>query len=159
MLLSTATTGVFSVPLKARHQRRAYSQGIRTSEGLGISPLRATGGPPGISQAVPRRTASLVQPPRAGGGVLSQLQVSACYFQLRPQVCSAYRLRPVINAVRPRKGFALQRGSGFLHYAPLVVHRVYSRRSLDGQPAWVSRLGPAEACCLSSGDRCAIQVR
>ena len=72
MLLSTATTGVFSVPLKARHQRRASSQGIRTSEGLGISPLRATGGPPGISQAVPRRTASLGQPPRAGGGVLSQ---------------------------------------------------------------------------------------
>ena len=74
MLLSTATTGVFSVPLKARHQRRASSLGISNSEGLGFSPLRATGGPPSITQAVPRRTAGLVQPPRAGGGVLSQLQ-------------------------------------------------------------------------------------
>ena len=74
MLVSSATTGVFSVPLKARHQRRASSQGIRVKNGLSISPLRATSGPPSISQAAPRRTASLVKPPQAGGGVLSQLQ-------------------------------------------------------------------------------------
>ncbi len=74
MLLSTTATGVFSVPLKARHQRRVPSQGFSVKDGLGISPLRATSGPPSISQAAPRRTASLVKPLQAGGGVLSKLQ-------------------------------------------------------------------------------------
>jgi len=76
MLVPTATTGVFSAPLKARHQRRMSAQGLRVKDGLGISPLRATGGPPSISQAAPRRTASLVKPSQSGGGVLSQLQGS-----------------------------------------------------------------------------------
>jgi hypothetical protein len=74
MLLSTGATGVFSVPLKARHQRRVPSQGVGVKDGLGISPLRATSGPPSISQTAPRRTGSLVKPPQAGGGVLSKLQ-------------------------------------------------------------------------------------
>ncbi len=76
MLVPTATTGVSSAPLKARHQRRMSAQGLRVKDGLGISPLRATGGPPSISQAAPRRTASLVKPPQSGGGVLSQLRGS-----------------------------------------------------------------------------------
>ena len=75
MLVPTATTGVSSAPLKARHQRRMSAQGLRVKDGLGISPLRATGGPPSISQAAPRRTASLVKPPQSGG-VLSQLRGS-----------------------------------------------------------------------------------
>jgi hypothetical protein len=74
MLLSTAVTGLFSVPLKARHQRRVASIGVGVKDGLGISPLRATSGPPSISQAAPRRTGSLVKPPQVGGGVLSKLQ-------------------------------------------------------------------------------------
>lgn len=74
MLLSPVATGVFSVPLKARHQRRVPSQGVGVKDGLGISPLRATSGPPSISQAVPQRTGSLIKPPQAGGGVLSKLQ-------------------------------------------------------------------------------------
>ena len=76
MLVPTATTGVSSAPLKARHQRRMSAQGLRVKDGLGISPLRATGGPPSISQAAPRRTASLVKPPQSGCGVLSQLRGS-----------------------------------------------------------------------------------
>jgi hypothetical protein len=76
MLVPTAITGVFSAPLKARHQRRQPLQGFRVKGGLSISPLRATGGPPGISQATPRRAASLIKPAQAGGGVLSQLRGS-----------------------------------------------------------------------------------
>lgn len=76
MLVSTATTGVFRVPLKARHQRRASLQGVRVKDGLGISPLRATSGPPSIAQSTPKRAASLIKPPQAGGGFLSQLQGS-----------------------------------------------------------------------------------
>ena len=75
MLVSTATIGgVFGAPLKARHQRRTPAQGMRVKDGLGISPLRATGGPPSITQAAPRRSASLTRPPQSGGGVLFQLQ-------------------------------------------------------------------------------------
>ena len=75
MLVSTATTGgVFGAPLKARHQRRTPAQGMRVKDGLGISPLRATGGPPRITQAAPRRSASLTRPPQSGGGVLFQMQ-------------------------------------------------------------------------------------
>ncbi|MDP6699506.1 MAG: hypothetical protein QGH25_07650 [Candidatus Latescibacteria bacterium] len=77
MLVSTATTGgVFGAPLKARHQRRTPAQGMRVKDGLGISPLRATGGPPSINQAAPRRSASLTRPPQSSGGVLFQLQGS-----------------------------------------------------------------------------------
>ena len=77
MLVSTATIGgVFGAPLKARHQRRTPAQGMRVKDGLGISPLRATGGPPSITQAAPRRSASLTRPPQSGGGVLFQLQGS-----------------------------------------------------------------------------------
>ena len=77
MLVSTATTGgVFGAPLKARHQRRTPAQGMRVKDGLGISPLRATGGPPSITQAAPRRSASLTRPPQSSGGVLFQLQGS-----------------------------------------------------------------------------------
>ena len=76
MLVPTAITGVFSAPLKARHQRRQPLQGLRVKGGLSISPLRATGGPPSISQAAPRRAVGLIKPPQAGGGVLSQLQGS-----------------------------------------------------------------------------------
>ena len=75
MLVSTATTsGVFGAPLKARHQPRTPAQGMRVKDGLGISPLRATGGPPSITQAAPRRSASLTRPPQSGAGVLFQLQ-------------------------------------------------------------------------------------
>ena len=75
MLVSTATTsGVFGAPLKARHQRRTPGQGMGVKDGLGISPLRATGGPPSITHAAPRRSASLTRPPQSGGGVLFQLQ-------------------------------------------------------------------------------------
>ena len=75
MLVSTATTGgVFGAPLKARHQRRPPAQGMRVKDGLGISPLRATGGPPSITHAAPRRSASLTRPPQSGGGVLFKLQ-------------------------------------------------------------------------------------
>ena len=70
MLLSPVPTGVFNVPLKARHQPRVPSQGVGVKDGLGISPLRATSGPPSISQAVPQRTSSLVKPPQAGGCLL-----------------------------------------------------------------------------------------
>ena len=75
MLVSTATTGGgFGAPLKARHQRRTPAQGMRVKDGLGISPLRATGGPPSITHAAPRRSVSLTRPPQSGGGVLFQLQ-------------------------------------------------------------------------------------
>ena len=77
MLVPTAnTSGVFGAPLKARHQRRIPTQGLRVKDGLGISPLRATGGPPSITQAASRRSASLIKPPQASGGLLSQLQGS-----------------------------------------------------------------------------------
>ena len=77
MLVPTATTGgVFGASLKARHQRRTPKQGMRVKDGLGISSLRATGGPPGITRAAPRRSVSLTKPPQARGGLLSQLQGS-----------------------------------------------------------------------------------
>ena len=77
MLVPTATTGgVFGASLKARHQRRTPTQGMRVKDGLGISSLRATGGPPSMTQATPRRSASLTKLPQARGGLLSQLQSS-----------------------------------------------------------------------------------
>ena len=77
MFVSAATSGVFSAPLKSRYQRRPIAQDSVANSGLSISPLRATGGPPSIFQSAPKRTPSLVAPPKAGGGVLFQLQGSS----------------------------------------------------------------------------------
>ena len=77
MFVSAATSGVFSAPLKARYPRRPIAQDSGVSSGLSISPLRASGGPPSIFQSAPKRTPSLVAPPKAGGGMLFQLQGSS----------------------------------------------------------------------------------
>lgn len=61
---------------------RARRTGVRAEssviQGLGISPLRATGGPPAVlSASTSISTSSLVQPAESGAGLLSQLQAQA----------------------------------------------------------------------------------
>ena len=70
--------GFGSIGLKARGQKKTGLLGeYRVKNGLGIGPLRATGGPPGgVLSAVSGegKSASLVEPPESGLGVLGKLQ-------------------------------------------------------------------------------------
>ena len=112
MLVPTATTGgVFGPPLKARHHRRTPAQGVRVKDGLGISPLRATGGPPSITQAAPRRSASLTKPSQALGGGFAGV-----VFQLQGSVRSTSPLTAGVRTSSLLSSFRQSdRGSRLLH--------------------------------------------
>jgi len=70
--------GLGSIGIRARSLKRAGPfREPQVKNGLGIGPLRATGGPPGgVLSALARegQPASLVQPPESGWGILGQLQ-------------------------------------------------------------------------------------
>lgn len=59
--------------ISTRSRRTGVRAESSLSQGLGISPLRATGGPPAVLSASASPSA-LVQPAESGAGLLSQLQ-------------------------------------------------------------------------------------
>lgn len=96
---NAAVGGVFTVPLKARNQMRVPTQGARVRDGLGIAPLRATGGSPGSLQKPMAARSSLVTPPASGGGILSQMQGQVrSVSPLTAGVRSAHRAKPGMSA-------------------------------------------------------------
>lgn len=60
--------------ISTRSRRTGVRAESSLSQGLGISPLRATGGPPAVLSASIATTSPLVQPAESGAGLLSQLQ-------------------------------------------------------------------------------------
>ncbi len=96
---NAAVGGVFTVPLKARNQMRMPTLGARVKDGLGIAPLRATGGSPGPLQMSGAARSSLVAPPASGGGILSQLQGQVrSASPLTAGVRSAHRAKPGLSS-------------------------------------------------------------
>jgi hypothetical protein len=71
----------YSEPAGGMAGIRARRTGVRSEssiiEGLGISPLRATGGPPAVLSASSISPSPLVQPAESGAGLLGQLQAQA----------------------------------------------------------------------------------
>ena len=104
-----SANGLTGITAKARSLRAsgAKKAGLsiesRLKSNLGISPLRATGGPPGVPSAASGASgqqSSLVKPPESGQGLMSQLQA---------QVRSVNPLTAGLSS-RPRSLGALQAG-------------------------------------------------